>query len=84
MTTALYRRGGKKRYQGYLVTRLDTADERVHELCQGEWFLTPKAVYASASVPTSVPEPEPQLELELEPEPKPTPRKKKKKKYRRT
>lgn len=86
MTTALYRRDGKKRYQGYLVTRLDTADDRVDELCRLGWARTPYEAYNPKS---TLPEPEPALEPEPEPElePEPVPRKKRKKnkkKSRRT
>ena len=80
MSTMLYRRGKQKKMQGFMVDRLDAADDRVEALCEGEWSRTPYECYHPRPVaPALAPIPL----FEPEPEPKPKPKKKKKKSRKR-
>ena len=46
MSVTLYRKGGKRKVQGHLVTMLACAEDRVDELCEGVWFRSPREAYA--------------------------------------
>jgi len=64
MSTMLYRPGKQKKMQGFMVDRLDAADERVEALCEGEWSRTPYEAYnprpvAPALAPIPLFEPKP-------------------------
>ena len=46
MTVTLYRKGGKRKVQGHLVTMLVCAEDRVEELCAAGWARSPREAYA--------------------------------------
>ena len=77
MTATLFKKGGKRKIQGHYCLRLDCSDDRVDELIEAGWALSPRAAYAPAPAPVPVPEPE--LAPEAIPLPEPKPKKKKKK-----
>ena len=81
MSTMLYKPGKQKKMHGFMVDRLDAADERVGELCSKGWARTPYEAYNPRPV-APVLAPIPLFEPEPEPEQKPK-KKKKKKQYRR-
>ena len=86
MTVVLYRKGGKKRVQGHLVTMLHCAEDRVDELCDAGWATSPRGAYSARAIPrpTKLPDPKPKPEKIYEPDTGesylPKPKKKSKKK----
>ncbi len=60
MTQMLYRKGKQKKVQGFMVDRLDAADDRIDDLCNKGWSRTPYECYHPK--PVAPPRPEAQEE----------------------